>query len=96
LADYAASLHEGLPVSQLLRGMLESDEFRSKYPAFGLSNAEFITLTYRLMLGREPDGAGLADYLAQLDAGSMSRAALQDAIIGSSEFRVRHPALFRT
>lgn len=94
LDDYTAMLRQGLPVFKLLRGMLESDEFRSKYSTFGLSNSEFITLTYQLMLGRDPDGAGLAGYLALLDAGSINRADLAESIAGSSEFLSRHPALF--
>jgi hypothetical protein len=94
LEDYTASLRQGLPVSELLRGMLESDEFRSKYATFGLCNSAFITLGYRLMLGRDPDAAGLAGYLAQLDAGSMSRAEFGEAMIGSGEFQSRHPTLF--
>jgi hypothetical protein len=46
------------------------------------------------MLGRQLDGAGMADYKAGLDNGSLTRAGLARAIVESDEFRARHSSLF--
>ncbi|TIP81147.1 MAG: DUF4214 domain-containing protein, partial [Mesorhizobium sp.] len=57
-------------------------------------NAQFVTLLYRTLLGREPDGQGLSDYVSKLDRGEASGEQLVAEFIHSHEFRSRHPVLF--
>jgi hypothetical protein len=92
---WARSLQEGMTISEMLVRMLDSDELKEKYALFGLSNAQFVALMYRLLLDRDPDGGGLANYVAQLEDGSATRTDINRRIIGSDEFRSKHPILFQ-
>lgn len=91
---WAATLRDGLTPTQMVAGMLLSDEFRSRHATFGLNSTDYVTLMYRLLLGRDPDQTGLTSYASALDMGALTRAAIGDDIIRSDEFRARHPILF--
>jgi len=95
LEDWSASLGHGTSRSQMVLAMLASDEFRGKHTPEKLGNAEFVALMFRILLGREPDGSGLADYASKLDSGALARSALPKAIIASGEFAAKHPLLAR-
>jgi hypothetical protein len=94
LNSYNAAMLKGLTIPQLLSELLSSDEFEKKYGLDSFDNASFVTLMYRLLLQRDPDGAGMKSYVENLDKGTLSRSGMWDAMIASDEFRNRHPALF--
>lgn len=73
------NLAQGASLTSLAQGFLDSNEFQARYGA--LDNAGFVTRTYQLALGREPDAPGMSTWLSMLDGG-MSRAQL---LVGFSE-----------
>jgi hypothetical protein len=73
------SLTQGAGLTSLAQGFLNSDEFQARFG--GLDNPGFVTSSYQLALGRDPDAQGLSFWLSKLDAG-MSRA---DMLVGFSE-----------
>jgi hypothetical protein len=93
LQGWARSLRKGQTSAQMLLAMLGSSEFRDKHRVAALDNAGFVALLYRFLLDREPDQAGLAAYVSQLEAGTLSRADLPSRIMASAEFGARHPLL---
>lgn len=94
LNSYNTAMLKGLTIPQFLSTLMASAEFQKKYSIDRLDNVSFVTLTYRLLLQRDPDGAGLTSYVERLDKGELSRNRLSEAIIASDEFRNRHSALF--
>jgi len=92
---WVANIGRGTPPWELLATLLASTEFNDRYVTRDLDNSEFVTLLYKLLLDREPDGAGLSAYVELLDSGAMSRVGLAKALIDSSEFRAKRPMLFR-
>jgi hypothetical protein len=86
---------EGIALANLWETLGASPEFAQRYRTAYLTDEEFVGLAFRLMLGREPDGQGLADYSTQLRDGKLARAALINALAGSDEFKTRHPLLFQ-
>lgn len=91
--SWSAALKKGTSLQEVLMALLESDEFKLKYGTRVADHRSFAISMYRLLLGRDPDGAGFFSYMAQLQSGSLSRAALLTALIGSDEFALRHPIL---
>ncbi len=77
-----------------LTKMLLSVEFRTDNQPVGLGNAQFVTLLYRTLLGREPDGHGLSTYVSRLDSDEASGEQIVAEFIHSYEFRSRHTVLF--
>ena len=53
----------------------------------GLSNEDFVLILYRLLLEREADEHGLADWTGQLDAGTANRVAIFNGFADSPEFQ---------
>jgi hypothetical protein len=94
--DVERDASAGERIVDMLMSLLQSEEFATRQGVSGLDDAAYVRLLYRLLLGREPDGAGLASYTSALAAGAMRREDLQRSIIGSSELRTRHPVLFPT
>ena len=88
------ALKEGSTVPQLLLTLTNSYEFQVKYSTSSLSNSEFVTLLYELLLDRQPDASGLNSYATQLDNETMSRAEVGRSLINSAEFRNRRRILF--
>jgi hypothetical protein len=94
--DRKRSLERGTPVGDVLTALIQSDELGAQHQVSRMSDADYVRLIYRILLGREPDGAGLASYMSALAADTMRRADIVRSIIGSDELRTRHPLLFPT
>ncbi len=94
LSTWIGQMRAGLTLEQFLSGLLESPEFANKYQVEALDNADFVTLLYRLLLGREPDGDSLDAYVTKLSVGLLSRGELGEAMLASDEFRAKQAALF--
>jgi hypothetical protein len=88
------ALKAGHGVVHVLQELLNTDDIKTNVLPETLSNAQFVIRLYQLLLGRNPDGRGFADYVSQLDRNSLSRGQLQQALLGSSEFRSRQSMLF--
>ncbi len=73
----------GLPLGDMIAAFQASPEFIATYGS--LDNAEFVTLIYNNVLGRDPDGPGLAHWTALLDSG-VTRAAVTEGFVESAEF----------
>jgi Ca2+-binding RTX toxin-like protein len=83
-ADWTARLAEGTgTLAQVAAGITGSREFQNVYGA--LNNSQFVTLLYQNVLNRTPDPAGLASWVAQLNAGA-SRAEVVTGFSESAEF----------
>lgn len=67
LLYYIGVMRAGASLADVAAGFLNSPEFLARFG--GLSNADLVTALYRVALGREPDAAGFAYHLAELDAG---------------------------
>lgn len=80
------SLEDGRPPNDMLAAMLASGEFQRRYATFAMSDRVYVAFLYRLLLGREADGAGLDDYAAQLSNGTATRAGIASALVRSAEF----------
>jgi hypothetical protein len=78
---------------RLLDALVDTPEFARRHGTATITDAAYVGLIYRLMLGREADGQGLADYTAQLSSGSMTRPDFAKAMVRSAEFRARRAAL---
>ncbi len=78
------SLRTGLLPSSMLDSFLGSPEFVRKYG--NLSNADFVTLVYRSVLGRDPDPTGLQYYLDRLSGNLLSRGSVFNQFLLSSEY----------
>jgi serralysin len=74
-------------LSQVAANFVASPEFAAKYGS--LDDAQFVTLLYENALHREPDVAGLAFHVANLEGG-MSRA---DVLVAFSESPENQAAL---
>ncbi|MDH4989435.1 DUF4214 domain-containing protein [Aquamicrobium lusatiense] len=88
------ALKRGQSAAAALAEILETSEFRRAHPVSRMTNANYIKGIYMLLLGREPDGRGLSDYLARLNRRELTPAQLALEIIRSDEFRSAHAVLF--
>lgn len=70
---------EGRELIDVVNGFVGSGEFQTNYG--GLDNAEFVTLMYQNVLGRDPDATGLARWVGDLEDGT-ERA---EVVLGFSE-----------
>ena len=68
--------------AEAARGILTSEEFRSR----GIGGEQLIRILYRIYMNRDADEAGLAFWLAKLEAGA-SPEELMDAFGTSAEFK---------
>ena len=83
-------LRAGHSQTEILNQFLGSQEFQLRYGS--LDNTAFVTLVYNNVLGRAPDPAGLAQWVAWLNDGTYTRADVMNGFITSPEFdnRVRN------
>jgi hypothetical protein len=95
LKSWTAELKKGLPVGNLLIGMIQSDEFDQRYRSSGLGNSDYVAFMRRLLFRRKPDSQSSADDVAALDKGDLSRSDLVRRLIKGDEFRRQHPVLFQ-
>ena len=93
MQGWLARLRQPTPIGDMLEAFTQSAEFNARFGTEKLSNAEYVALLYRVLLMREPDGGGMADYVRSLDAKQRDRPATAKAFITSFEFQVRHPVL---
>ncbi|MDX2263496.1 MAG: DUF4214 domain-containing protein [Hyphomicrobiales bacterium] len=94
MLTWSANRRSGQKATDMLIGMLLSSEAQGRYFAATTTHAEYVATAYRLVLNREPDGKGLADFEQQLATGSLTRAGLIRALVESEEFQRLHPAFF--
>lgn len=94
LQGWLESFSKGLTISAFLQSLLQSAEFDGKYSTARLSNGDYVTLMYRLLLERDPSGDERASYLKPLDTGRTSRADVSKSFITSDEFRSKQKDLF--
>ena len=94
LRTWLAEMRAGLALKNVLLRLLQSDEFSGRYQIATMTNADFVTLLYRLLLGRDPDAAGLESYVSKLATGGLSRTQVCEDVLDSDEFRAKQDVLF--
>jgi hypothetical protein len=94
--DRRRALEGDAQVGAVLAALLHSEELGARHRVSAMSDTDYVRWLYRLLLGREPDGAGLASYTSALAAGAIRRADVLASLVGSAELRTRHPLLFPT
>ena len=94
LHTWRARLRSGMKLDEFLLGLLVSSEFSEKYNSATLVDADFVTLTHRLLLGRDPSADELQSYVHELSDGELSRIALYKRLLASSDFRSAREPLF--
>jgi hypothetical protein len=90
LQGFVAQLQQTRNVLPTVRVFLSSPEFLARQT----TDTEFVTLLYRVFLGRVPDTPGLATFVAQLASGSATRDQLVALFAASPEFQAIQQALF--
>lgn len=84
LADWSTQLANGAQGSRVAYGFMFSQEYKEKHT----SNEAFVTMLYRTMMDREPDAAGLADWVSKLDY-TNTREFVFNGFLFSPEFKNR-------
>ncbi len=79
LEGWTERLAEGVSFLCVVAGFTGSREFETRYGA--LDDADFVTLLYNNVLGREPDAIGMATWMDRLASG-MSR---EEVVLGFSQ-----------
>ena len=83
LAGWVEQLMTGqMNGAQIAEAFVFSNEMLDK----NLSDAEFVKVLYRSMMGREADEAGLKGWVSQLQGGYLSRSEVTEAFVESTEF----------
>lgn len=88
---WSRSLRSGMSSSQLLSAFAGSSEFRTRFieNRSNLGSSDFVSTLYRDVLGRNADPAGLAHWVAALDAGRITRTDLVVSLVESAEAKQR-------
>jgi len=89
LSFWIGQMDLGAALPSVASQFIGSAEFTAKYGA-NPSNADFVTLLYQNVLNRLPDAGGLAFWVNQLDAATISR---PEVLIGFSESTENQVAL---
>lgn len=76
----------GMKLEDISEAFAQSAEFAQVYGA--KTHAEFVQLVYRNVLGRQPDSAGYAYWLGELNAGRATRGAVMTGFSQSAEYGV--------
>jgi len=84
LKAWVVNMHSGWTLADVSQSFARSSEFTSRYGT--LSNAAFVDLVFRNVLGRGPDAAGFTNWLAMLDSGCVTRGGLMLGFSESAEF----------
>lgn len=88
--DYNGVVHwmgrfqAGMALADISQAFAQSAEFAQKYGQ--KTNAEFVQLVYRNVLGRQPDPTGYSFWVGQLDAGRVSRGGVMVNFSQSPEY----------
>jgi hypothetical protein len=93
LKEWTAFLGKGRPNAQMVIAMLASPEFRDRHKVWSFRPSEFVMSYRRRLYGRDPDASAVADLVARLEAGTLSRAGAVEEFVGSAEFAAIHPLL---
>jgi hypothetical protein len=80
-------LRAGVGLDTISEVFANSPEFQATYGS--LTNAEFVTLLYRNVLGRDPDPSGFALWTGELNTGRMTRGKVMVGFSESPEFQQR-------
>ena len=86
-AMYPQGEPTGQPLQSVSQAFAASPEFERSYGALG--EEDFVRLVYQNVLGREPDAAGQAHWVGQLQRG-LSRGALMLQFSESAEYQAFH------
>ena len=73
-----------VPLNTILAAFIASPEFSNTYG--NLTNAAFVTLVYRNVLGRAPDTGGYNYWVNQLNTGALDRPGVMALFVNSPEF----------
>jgi len=84
LQNWVGIIQQGETRLGVLKRILQSTEFNTAFEQ--LTNAEFVTSLYRSFFDRDPDAAGLAGWVGNLDGGG-SRSGIAIAFADSEEFK---------
>lgn len=89
-------MNNGLSRERVQHGFYNSQEFSNLADSFGVTAIreeeqlegvdDFVSRFYRLVLGREADPAGLADWVNQLNSGTRSGTDIANGFFNSSEY----------
>jgi hypothetical protein len=71
----------GMPISSIARQFIDSREFGERF-GVNLDNAHYVLQLYQNVLGRDPDAAGFAFHVGNLDSGWLTR---EQVLLGFSE-----------
>jgi Domain of unknown function (DUF4214)/Glycosyl hydrolase catalytic core len=94
LQEYARELDQGLSAQALVTTLAQSDWFSERHHPASRTDREFVSWTYQMLLGRQPDAGGFDSYVSALRKGETDRRKLVADLIASAEFRERHQTLF--
>ncbi|GEM_PF-4815221 len=81
LIKWTAAVNEGTTAADIIKDIIFSEEFQSHFP----SNASFVSMMYRAILGREGGASEITSWASRLDAG-VSYGKVIQGFIGSAEF----------
>ena len=84
LVFWMARYRAGMSLADVSQAFAQSPEFVQKYGQ--KTNAEFVQLVYRNVLGRQPDSAGYAHWLGELDSGRRTRGGVMIGFSQSLEY----------
>lgn len=73
----------GSSLASIANGFASSAEYANKYPSF-LTNTEYVAAVYNNVFGRAVDTAGSAYWTAALDAGTVTKATLLNALVSAA------------
>jgi hypothetical protein len=80
VTGWVADLQNGASETSVFEAFLDSAEFSGIR-----DNSDFVTALYQVVLNRQPDPASAANWIAALNAGTLSRAQLVVGIVNSNE-----------
>ena len=84
MATWMNAINGGTDLEHVANGFTHSTEFQSKYG--DLNNAEYVHQLYANVLHREPDAAGLANWVGALNSGETR----EHVLVGFSESAENH------
>lgn len=90
LETWSAEMAKGAGFNEVVKRLIDSPEFVTRYETAQMSDAVYIKLLYRLLLDRDADGRGFSDYLKAITNGEKTRSDLVNDLLSSNEFTGIH------
>ncbi len=90
LQGFVAEAHRACTTLPAVQTLLASPEFQARHT----TNTEFVTLLYRVFLGRVPDAGGHTSFVTPLTQGTVTRDQLVAQFAASAEFQAVQQHLF--